>query len=59
METGYSKPVQCLTINVVPHIYAVLTIFHCIIKIKAEIDQFVDGLNTLDIVNTIKSIQIK
>ena len=56
METGYSKPLQCLAISDATYINEVLKNFHCIIKVKAEIDQFIEGLNTLDIVNVISGV---
>ena len=49
METGYSKPITAITLADRNIISDVLKRYHCVIKVKAEIDQFLDGLKLLKI----------
>ena len=49
LETGYRKPLTCVTLNDREEIAVVLKLYHTLIKVKAEIDQFVDGLQCLGI----------
>ena len=49
LETGYRKPLTSLTLNDREEIVGVLKLYHTLIKVKAEIDQFVEGLQCLGI----------
>lgn len=54
LETGYRKPLTSITVNDREVIAVVLKLYHTLIKVKAEIDQFVDGLRCLGIDRYIK-----
>ena len=43
-ETGYHKPLSQLEIDDVEGLRAALTNYHCIIKVKAAMHQFLEGL---------------
>ena len=43
-QTGYQKAVKMVNRN---EIIEVMAIYHTIVKIKAQIDQFMEGLKTL------------
>ena len=47
METGYRKPVTFLTLRDKPGLRAALMDYHCMLKAKAAMDQFAEGLQTL------------
>lgn len=44
-ETGYSKPVTMLSIADIPEIRSTLVDYCCILKVKAAMDQFKEGLD--------------
>ena len=46
-ETGYRKAVCSLTLSDRPAIMSALLDYHLMIKVKAEMDQFKEGLQTL------------
>jgi hypothetical protein len=48
-ETGYRKSLTLLTLKDRDELIASVKIYHCLIKIKAGIDQFLDGLKSLDV----------
>ena len=54
-ETGYRKSLTLLTLKDRDELIASVKIYHCLIKIKAEIDQFLDGLKSLDVYWYIKT----
>ena len=47
VSTGFRKPVSQLGMTDVEDVIMVLLEYHLFVKVKAEIDQFVDGLKTL------------
>ena len=49
LETDYSKPITAITLADRNVISDVLKRYHYMIKVKADIDQFVDGLKLLKI----------
>ena len=44
-ETGYSKPITMLSIADIPEIRSTLVDYCCILKVKAAMDQFKEGLD--------------
>ena len=44
LETGYEKPLHTLTLQDIGDIRAAMTDYHCMIKVKAAMDQFLEGL---------------
>ena len=44
LETGYSKPLHLICLEDKEIIINVVTNYHCIIKPKASMDQFLEGL---------------
>lgn len=46
-ETGYRKPLTSLTLSDTSSLKAVLVDYHCMLKAKAAMDQFSDGLQRL------------
>ena len=47
MTTGYRKAVATLSINDCAALSAALLDYHLMAKVKAEVDQFCEGLKTL------------
>ena len=43
-ETGFRKPVCMLTVSDKAHLKSALLDYHCMVKVKAEMDQFSDGM---------------
>ena len=54
LETGYHKPLSTLTVTDVPMLCNALRSHHGIIKVKAELDQFCEGLETLGVLQSVK-----
>ena len=54
LETGYRKPLGTVTVSDKEEIIRVLKRYHTLIKVKAEIDQFIEGLQCLGIDHLIK-----
>ena len=54
METGFRKPLLYLTVDDKPAISNTLKNHHGIVKVKAEVDQFCEGLVTLGVLDCIK-----
>ena len=50
--TGYSKPISQLSDK---DIRSILLAYHCFLKVKSEMDQFLDGLNTTGVLAYVKS----
>lgn len=53
LETGYRKPLSSLLLSDRPAIVKTLKI-HVLVKVKPELDQFIDGLNMYGILESIK-----
>ena len=53
--TGFRKPIKNLTLSDKHILETSLVDFHCFIKVKGEMDQFMDGLSTLGILDIIKN----
>lgn len=54
-ETGYDKPLNQLELDDVEGIKAALTDYHCMVKVKAAMDQFLDGLHMGGVAEYVKS----
>ena len=54
LETGYCKPLVQLTIDDRSAIIPSVTDYHCVIKVKAAMDQFIDGLDAGRVLDCIK-----
>ena len=46
-DAGYKKPVITLTLNDKQELMNVISTYHTLIKVKAQIDQFVKGLESI------------
>ena len=53
IETGYRKPLCRLTMEDVPGLKQTLR-DHVLVNVKAELDQFSEGLNTLGVLEKVK-----
>ncbi len=53
-ETGYTKPMMYLTVKDKANISSVLTTYHLMTKVKAAMDQFIEGLNSLNVLHHIQ-----
>ncbi len=49
LETGFHKPLLSLTVADKPSICTTLKYYHAFVKVKAELDQFVEGLKALGV----------
>ncbi len=55
MATWFRKPVCSLVKNNSPSIVSTLIEYHLQYKVKSELDQYIDGLNTFQLLAKIKS----
>ena len=53
-ETGFRKPTVQLTVSDKITIKSSLLDYHCMIKVKAAMDQFAEGLDVLNVLQLIK-----
>ncbi len=53
-DTGYKKPIERLTLADKISVKAVLIDYHCMIKVKACMDQFAEGLQELQTLEIMK-----
>ena len=54
METGYMKPFEALTTDDKDEIISILIDYHCLIKPKAAMDQFAEGLQCTGVLHYMK-----
>lgn len=54
METGYMRPFASLTMDDKEEIISILIDYHCLIKPKAAMDQFAEGLQRTGVLHYIK-----
>ena len=54
LECGYAKPLSKLKAIDVPQLIKNATLHSTILKIKSELDQFIDGLNEAGILHSIR-----
>ena len=55
MTTGFRKPVANLTIPNRQNLSAALLDYHLMAKVKAEMDQFCEGLSTLEFLKAVRA----
>ena len=53
--TGYHKPVNSLAVEDKADLQSVLLDYHCFLKVKSEMDQFVEGLGTTGVLNFLRN----
>ena len=56
METGFRKPLSKLDMNDKPSLRSSLIDFHCLLKSKAAIDQFAEGLSHLHVLDRMRHL---
>ena len=54
LETGYRKPLASLSIQDIPVIQGTLRNFYVLLRVKAEIDQFLEGLSSLGVLDEVR-----
>ena len=54
-ETGYMKPFEALTLDDKEEIISILMEYHCLVKPKACIDQFAEGLQSTGVLHYIRN----
>ena len=54
LETGYRKPLSSLTQQDMSGIKRILRNFYTFVRVKAEIDQFLEGLSCLGVVDAVR-----
>lgn len=54
LDTGFRKPLACLTCSDKALLKDTLRDYHTLVKIKPELDQFADGLETLGVLQALK-----
>jgi hypothetical protein len=52
--TGFKKATQKLTFEDRATLKSVLIDYHCIVKVKAEMDQFIEGIATTDVLRLMR-----
>ena len=55
LVTGFRKAVHSLTLDDSNDIKNALLSYHLIAKVKAELDQFIEGLHTFDFLSLVKA----
>ncbi len=55
VATGFRKPVCSLVKSDSPSVVSTLIEYHLQYKVKSELDQYIDGLNTFQLLAKIKS----
>ena len=53
-DTGYRKPICQLTVLVKSGVRLALLDYHCMLKVKASMHQFMEGLKELHVLDLIK-----
>ena len=54
LQTGFTRPLQDLTVADKDNIITGLKQYHCMIKLQAEMDQFCQGLDELGILQYVR-----
>ena len=54
LDTGFRKAICSLAMGDKPMLKSSLIDFHCLMKVKTEMDQFIDGLFSLGVVDAIR-----
>ena len=58
LETGFRKPVIQLTMVDIPDLRSALLDYHCMLKVKAAMDQYAEGLQQLKVLDLIKKFPL-
>ena len=53
LETGLKKPIKCLGMSDRQRLQEVLLGYHCLLKVKGEMDQFREGLSSLGVLQAL------
>ena len=54
-QSGYRKPLCCLDLNDKGTLKSALLDYHCLIKVKAAMDQFCEGLQQVGVLQLVKT----
>ena len=54
LETGFRRPIANLTLADIPSLKSALIDFHCMLKVKAAMDQYAEGLQQLRVLELIQ-----
>ena len=49
LDTGYRKPICHLSLSDIVNLRSTLLDYHCMLKVKASMDQFLEGLEDLKV----------
>lgn len=55
LETGYRKPISSTSVSDKQEIIASLIDYHCMTKVKAAMDQYIEGLDVLGVLVAIRN----
>ena len=55
LETGFRKPLMSLGLSDKKRVQEVLLGFHCVLKVKGEMDQFRQGLSSLGVLQALNN----
>lgn len=55
LETGFKKPLKQLGLSDCERLQTVLLLYHCVLKVKAEMDQFREGLSALGVLTAMEN----
>ena len=55
LSTGFRKPLCSLALEDKASLKSILLDYHCMLKVKAEMDQFAEGLKTLGVLDMVKN----
>ena len=53
LETGFKKPLTQLELSDKQRVQSLLLNYHCILKVKGEMDQFREGLESLGVMKAL------
>ncbi len=59
LEAGFSKPFTKITLEDKSNVCSVLINYHCMTKVKAAMDQYIDGLESLDVLESVRREPVK
>ena len=52
--TGYTKPILSLGLDDKDNIQSILIAYHCFLKVKSEMDQFIEGLRVTGVLGFVQ-----
>lgn len=56
LETGYNKPISQLCLEDQENIVSSVTDYHCLIKVKAAMDHFTEGMDSGGVLEHVKRV---